>query len=359
MKPKNSSTKRLCATALFVFAIAGIGVPFCNTATAQTSADLSIAIYNTPLDIYTNDYMPYSMFVTNWGPGTVSSVVVTNILPSGFSLIGASPTYTLTGNTLTFNLGSMANLAVQKLTVRAKPTSAGNYTFTATVSSTNNTDPNTANNSASFGVSVGNYLSGNLTVGIASAQFVDLNTGLEEQWIQLTNAGSSPMASARVVVSGLTSEQLFNAAGTNNGNPFIIYPSTLNSGQTGNMLLQFSPRSSFTFNNSQLQAFATPLASLTPPANLSGPGSPSQLVRVTSTNNMFAGSEFMYFPTVLNGTYTVLYSDNPEFANPMVALPVVITAPANQTAFFDYGPPATVSFPTNNAPRYYRMYINP
>jgi uncharacterized repeat protein (TIGR01451 family) len=329
-----------------------------NSAKAQTSADLAIAIYNTPLDVYTNDYMPYSMFVTNFGPGTVSSVVVTNILPSGFSLIGASPAYTLTGNTLTFNLGSMANLAVQKLTVRAKPASAGSYTFTANVSSTSNTDPNTANNSASFSVSAGNYSSGNLTVGIASAQFTDPNTGLTEQWIQLTNAGSSSIASARVVVSGATN-QLFNAAGTNNGQPFIIYGSTLNSGQTGNMLLQFSPRGSFTFNNAQLQAFATPLASLSPPANLSGPVSPSQLVRVTATNNMFAGSEIMYFPTILNNTYTVLYSDNPEFANPLVALPVVITAPANQTLFFDFGPPATVSLPTNNSPRYYRMYINP
>ena len=106
-----------------------------NAAKAQTSADLAIAIYNTPLDVYTNDYMPYSIFVTNFGPGTVSSVVVTNILPSGFSLIGASPTYTLTGNTLTFNLGSLGNLAVQKLTVRAKPANTG-LSFTATVSST-------------------------------------------------------------------------------------------------------------------------------------------------------------------------------------------------------------------------------
>ena len=148
-----------------------------NAAKAQTSADLAIAIYNTPLDVYTNDYMPYSMFVTNFGPGTVSSVVVTNILPSGFSLIGASPAYTLTGNTLTFNLGSLGNLAVQKLTVRAKPASAGSYTFTATVSSTSNTDPNTANNSASFGVGVGNYLSGNLAVSLISTQMYDPANG--------------------------------------------------------------------------------------------------------------------------------------------------------------------------------------
>lgn len=343
----------LTATLIGLFAV----LP--NAAKAQTSADLAIAIYNTPLDVYTNDYMPYSMFVTNFGPSTVSSVVVTNILPSGFSLIGASPTYTLTGNTLTFNLGSLGNLAVQKLTVRAKPASAGSYTFTATVSSTSNTDPNTANNSASFTVGVGNYLSGSLSASLISTQLYNPSDGDVEQWMQLINNGSSPVASARVVVTGLLTNLLANAAGTNNGNPFIIYGSTLNPGQSANMLLEFFALNYFAFSNSQLQAFATPLASLSPPANLVGPTSPYLVFRSTSTSFMFGGSELAYFSTVPNLNYTVEYSDNPQFANPLVALPVTRTASASQITFFDYGPPATVSFPTNNSPRYYRMYINP
>jgi uncharacterized repeat protein (TIGR01451 family) len=330
-----------------------------NAAKAQTSADLAIAIYNTPLDVYTNDYMPYSMFVTNFGPGTVSSVVVTNILPSGFSLIGASPTYTLTGNTLTFNLGSMGNLAVQKMTVRAKPASAGSYTFTATVSSTSNTDPNTANNSASFSVGVGNYLSGNLSASLISTQLYNSSDGLVEQWMQITNKGSSPVASARVVVTGLLTNLLFNAAGTNNGNPFMIYGSTLNPGQSANMMLEFFALNYFAFNNSQLQPFATPLANLSPPANLVGPISPYLVFRSTGTNFMFGGRELAYFSTVPNLNYTVEYSDNPQFANPLVALPVSVMAPVNTMIFIDYGPPATVSFPTNNSPRYYRMYLSP
>jgi uncharacterized repeat protein (TIGR01451 family) len=327
-------------------------------ATAQTSADLAISIFNTPLDVYTNDYMPYSMFVTNFGPGTVSSVVVTNILPSGFSLIGASPTYTLTGNTLTFNLGSLTNLAVQKLTVSTKPATVGNYTVSATVSSASNTDPNTANNSAVFNLSVGNYLSSNLSASLISTQMFDAGDGDVEQWMQLNNNGSSPVASARVVVTGLTN-WLINAAGTNNGNPYIIYAASLNPGQSANMLFQFSTRNYFSFSNSQMQAFATPLANLSPPANLVQPSSPNELVRLNTTNFMLGGSGFMYFWTITNHNYTVLYSDNPEFANPLVALPVVITAQANETEFFDYGPPATISPPTNTTPRYYRMYLNP
>jgi uncharacterized repeat protein (TIGR01451 family) len=359
MKSPRLPAKTNRTVALFVSILAGIIFQCPGTATAQTTADLAISIYNTPLDVFTNDYMPYTMYVTNLGPGTVSSVVVTNILPSGFSLISASPTYTLTGNTLTFNLGSLTNLAVQKLVVSAKPASAGSYTFSATVSSTSNTDPNTANNSASFGVSVGNYLSGNLTASLVSTQLVDLQTALEAQFIQIANNGSASVSSARVVVTGLTN-QLWNAAGTNNGNPFVIYGSTLAPGQSGNLLLEFLPRSSFTFSNSQLQAFATTLATLSPPGNLGAAITPLSEGREPSSG-VAPGAVVVSWSSVTNQSYTVLYSDNPEFANPLLSPQIVPpTGPGfNQSQWIDYGPPATVSFPTNITPRYYRIFPNP
>jgi len=332
---------------------------FPATVSAQTTADLAISIFNTPLDVYTNDYMPYTMYVTNLGPGTVSSVVVTNILPSGFSLISASPTYTLNGNTLTFNLGSLTNLAVQKMVVSAKPASAGSYTFSATVSSTSNTDPNTANNSANFGVTVRNYLSGNLTASLVSTEIVDLQSGLEAQFIQIVNNGSGSISSARVVVTGLTN-QLWMPAGTNNGNPFVIYGSTLAPGQSANLLLEFSPRSSFTFSSSQLQAFATPLATLSPPGNLGAATTPLSEAR-ESSGAVAPGAVVVFWPSITNQSYTILYSDNSEFANPLLSPQIVPpTGPGfNQSQWIDYGPPATVSFPTNTTPRYYRIFSNP
>ncbi len=357
MKSPKLSAKNSPAVALFMAILAGIVLQFPGTATAQTSADLAISIYNTPLDVYTNDYMPYTMYVTNLGPGTVASVVVTNILPGSFSLISASPAYTLTGNTLTFNLGSLTNLAVQKLVVRAKPASAGSYTFSATISAPNNTDPNIANNSASFGVSVGNYLSGNLTVSLVSTQLLDPQTALEAQFIQISNNGSSSVSSARVVISGLTN-QLWGTAGTNNGNPFVIYGSPLAPGQSGNLLLEFSPGSSFTFNSSQLQAFATPLATLAPPANL-GPAIAPLSEGRESSSAVAPGAVVVLWSSVTNQSYTVLYSDNPEFANPLLSPQIVPPTSTNTEQWVDYGPPATVCFPTNTTPRYYRIFPNP
>jgi uncharacterized repeat protein (TIGR01451 family) len=353
MKSPRLSVRNSRAVTLFMSVLTGI-VLQSGTATAQTTADLAIAAYNTPLDVYVNDYMPYTMFVTNLGPGTVSSVVVSNPLPSGFSLVDASPTYTLTNNTLIFNLGSLTNLAVQKLVVRAKPASAGSYTFSTSVSAANNTDPNSANNSTSFSVNVGNYLSGSFTMSLISTQWINFDDGTIDQWVQMSNNGSSPVASARINVSGLTTNYLFNAAGTNNGNPFIIYSSTLNPGQSGNMLLEFFPRRVFAFSASQMQAYATPLANLSPPANLGAPIAPVLAVRLTG---QLTNSVLIEWPTVLGQSYTILYSDNSDFANPLFAPPAIV-APANETEWTDYGPPLTISQPTNSI-RYYRVYLNP
>lgn len=357
MKSPKLPAKNCRTITLFASLLAGVLLQFPSSATAQSSADLAIAIYNTPLDVYVNDYMPYTMFVTNLGPGTVTNVVVSNPLTSGFSLIDASPTYTLTNSTVVFNLGNLTNLAVRKLVVRAKPTSAGSYTFSTSINSTNNSDPNSANNSASFSVNVGNYLAGTLTSSIVSTQYYDAQVGYVEQWIQLSNGGSSPVASARVVVTGLTN-WLANSAGTNNGNPFIIYGSILNPGKSANMLLQYAAGNYFTFNNSQLQANATSLANLTPPANLGTPVANFGLFQIPLTSSVLPGSVLIEFASVAGQNYTVVYSDNPQMANPVLALPSH-TAPANYTFWQDYGPPATVSFPTNSTPRYYRVYLNP
>ncbi len=358
MKSPRLSARINRVTVLFAAVIGGV---FLQTSviTAQTSADLAISIYNTPLDVYTNDYMPYTMYVTNFGPGTVASVVVTNTLPSGFSLIGASPAYTLSGNSLSFSLGSLTNLQVVKLSVRVATANAGSYTFSTKVSSTSNTDPNPVNNSASFGVNVGSYPSSSLTASLVSSEQLDLQSGLEAQFIQISNTGSSSISSARVVVTGLTN-QLWMAAGTNNGNPFVIYGSPLAPGQSANLLLEFAPRGSFTFSSSQLQPFATTLATLAPPANLSTPMSPLSEGR-ESASAVAPGAVVIFWSSVTNQSYTVLYSDNPEFANPLLSPQIVPpTGPGfNQSEWIDYGPPATVSFPTNTTPRYYRIFSNP
>jgi hypothetical protein len=54
----------------------------------------------------------------------------------------------------------------------------------------------------------------------------------------------------------------------------------------------------------------------------------------------------------------VVYSDNASFINANAAQPAV-QAYANYTVWIDYGPPATVSHPTNTAVRFYNVFLNP
>ena len=120
-----------------------------------------------------------------------------------------------------------------------------------------------------------------------------------------------------------------------------------------NLLLQFSPRGSFPFTNGQLQAFAVPLPDWTPPAA----SSTSTNLNITQIVTLTNGNMLIEWTAVTNRIYTVVYSDNSSFSNAMIA-PPSITAPANEVHWIDYGPPTTVSAPTNSVARFYRVYLN-
>jgi len=195
-----------------------------------------------------------------------------------------------------------------------------------------------------------------LTVVTNSPQTTNFQNGFIEQSILVSNIGTNAVAAARVVVMRLPSVRLFNAVGTNNGNPFVVYANTLDTNQSVTLLLQYSVpnRSIFPFTNSQLQAFAVSLPDLTPPP-----------VTQTSTNVNISrilrranGSVLIEWPSITNRTYTVVYSDNVQFSNAMMALPSIV-APATRTQWVDYGPPITMSHPTNAPVRFYRIFLNP
>ena len=170
----------------------------------------------------------------------------------------------------------------------------------------------------------------------------------------MTNAGPGSALAVRVVVSGLTN-RLFNATGTNNGNPFVTSPAALAVNQKVSLLLQYYSvsRSVFAFSNSQLQAEAVVMPALTPPAAAS----------TSATNNAYIlrqahGHIMIEFPAVAGTNYTIVYADNVLFSNAQMILPS-IKAPANWVQWVDYGPPATATHPTNTPQRYYRVFLNP
>jgi hypothetical protein len=122
------------------------------------------------------------------------------------------------------------------------------------------------------------------------------------------------------------------------------------------LLLQYFPRGAFPFTNGQFQAFAVPLPNLTPPpppATSTGAN-----VNLTGIFELPGGNMLVEFPSTPGQSYTVVYSDNVQFSNALIAPPTVIS-PANFVQWIDYGPPTTVSSPANSNSRFYRVFKNP
>jgi len=318
-------------------------------------ADLGVAIIGPAQAVITNDWMTYEVTATNLGPDAAPIILLTNTLPDGVGLLGVSPTnqiYSVSGSNLIFNLGTLVSGDGLTLQFTVQPTNAGVLTFSTSIGAAGVLDANLANNSAATNINVIGYLSGLLVAVTNSAQTVNPQNGLEEQSILLTNAGTNDVPAARVVVTGLTN-RLFNAVGTNDGNPFVYYSASLAAGQSVNLLLQYAPRIAFPFTNGQLHAFAVPPPDWTPPP-VSGVSTNLNITRIV---RLSSGNILIEWPSVTNRAYTVIYSDNVLFSNAMVAPPSVV-APANRTQWIDYGPPTTVSAPTNAVSRFYRVLQN-
>lgn len=321
-----------------------------------TLADLGVVIAVPAQSVITNDVTTYGVNVTNLGPSTASNVMLTNTLPPGVILIGVLPTnqtYSVASSNLIFNLGTLTNGGYANLQFTIQPTNAGALNFSASVGTAGILDTNTANNSASTNITVITYLPGALVAVTNSAQIVNHQNGLIEQSILLSNVGTNSIAAARIVVTGLTN-RLFNAVGTNSGNPFVIYSTALATNQNVTLLLQYFPRNPFPFTNGQLNAFAVPVPNWTPPAA----ASTSTNLNITRIVTLTNGNTLIEWQAITNHTYTVVYSDNILFSNAMIAPPSIV-APANEVQWIDYGPPTTVRTPTNSSARFYRVFLNP
>jgi uncharacterized repeat protein (TIGR01451 family) len=323
-------------------------------------ADLAVAI-NLPIrTVITNDYTYFTLAVTNVGPGTASNVALTNTIPAGvywFGLYPSNQTYSAYSNSQIFYFGNIASGAFTNITYEVAPTNLGVFSLSASVGAPGLLDSNITNNYATAQLVATNY-GFRLFAGTNSPAAVNYQNGLLEQSITVTNLSGSNAQALRVVVSGLIGStiQLFNSFGTNYGDHFVLFNGPLAAGQTLKVLLQFAPRGngSFRLANSQLHAFALLPSDLSAPV----PTSTSTNLNFNRIVEMANRDILLEFPATLGKNYTIVYSDNVLFSNAVIA-PPVITAYANELQWIDYGPPTTISAPTNTHARFYRVYQNP
>jgi uncharacterized repeat protein (TIGR01451 family) len=318
-------------------------------------ADLGVTVTGPGQTNIVNDWITCTITATNAGPSDATDVFLTNTLPTNVLVLAISPpglSSSLIGSNLIFSLGTLPSGGFTNLQFTIQPTVTGTVTFAASIGTADLLDTNTANNFAATNLTVINYPA-QLTAVTNSAQIVNQQNGLIEQSILVSNPGTNPAAAVRVVVTGLTND-LFNASGTNNGNPFVVCAAALATNQTMTMLLQYAPRKNFPFTNAELQAFAVPPPNLSPPTALTS-GTSVNITRILELAN---GGMIFEFPATLGKTYTVVYADNILFSNALIAPPAIV-APANEVEWIDYGPPTTVSVPANGGARFYRVLANP
>lgn len=328
---------------------------FAVTDVTNTLSDLAVSVTSSSSSAYVNDLVTYTITVSNLGPSDASGVILNNSFsPATFKPISSSPVSVFNDGTIVYNLASLTNLGVSTFVLTIQPTNEATLSFTATVSSTGATDPNLANNTASVNTVVSSYLSTNLVAIPVSTNQLNPQNGFIEQSILLTNTGTNAVPSARVIVSGLTN-RLINGVGTNNGNPYVDYANTLDTNQSVFLLLQFvtHTRLPFPVSPTNLQALGVSTVNLAPPATLGA------AVPINRILNLSSGRVLVEFPSTAGGNYVVLYSSDLGSTNWLAAQPYVIDAAANIVQWFDYGPPLTISAPTNTSARFYRVYQNP
>ncbi len=116
----------------------------------QESAGLSITKDDNPDPVTVGNVLTYTLTVANSGPDQATGVTVTDVIPSSFTFNNATPSQgtcnPLVGQTLTCDLGTIANGGNATVTISVTPTQAGIITNTAIVSG-NEPDPNPDDNS--------------------------------------------------------------------------------------------------------------------------------------------------------------------------------------------------------------------
>ena len=319
------------------------------------SIDLAVFSTGPPLGALINDLLPYTVTVTNLGANTVTNVVLTNIIPASVTIAPGSATTTLVSSPFT-----LTNRASRVFRFTLQPTNAGTFLLSASAGAAGSADSNTNNNAAVVPLVVQALTTGQLIATNLTAMTFNPQQSLMEQTIRLVNVSTSSVASARVIVRGLTTNRLYNAVGTNapvsgQADPFVMNAAPLDPGQSADLILEYviTNRIPVLIDNSNYVAVAMPAVNVAAPSGTNG------TFAITLQTNLPDGRFLIEFQSTPGASYTIRYSTNgTSFSNPLSAQPPVV-AQADKTLWIDDGPPKTISFPTNAAARFYRVLRNP
>ena len=213
-------------------------------------ADLSVTQSAAPTSVPRGSQVTFSVVVTNNGPDAANNMTLTDILPTGATLVSSTPAQTSqNGATLTYALGTLASGASVTIAIRLQtPNNVGTLTNRASIAQSGATDPSTANNSATASATTTNgapafvYSVGKLiNVGPYSPSLYHAGAKFVQDVTITNNGNAAANAPLQLVLDGLPSSvKLLNAGGVAaTGAPFVNVPGSLAVGQKVTLRLQF------------------------------------------------------------------------------------------------------------------------
>jgi uncharacterized repeat protein (TIGR01451 family) len=204
--------------------------PVNNTATQETqvtkgSADLFLTKTDSQDPLIVGNTLTYTLTVVNNGPDQATGVILTDPLPEGITFVSAGFSQggcTKESNTLTCNLGTLANAASAVVTIVVTPTKPGVITNTAHVE-LNETDSNPENNTASQSTTIQAVAD----LAVSQSDSPDpVNVG-ENLTYAITINNNGPSAATAIIVSdalpsGVTRISAVPTQGSCSGNAIIV-----------------------------------------------------------------------------------------------------------------------------------------
>ena len=324
------------------------------TLVSAPTADLAIRMTNAA-SVFAGATNTIGLTVSNLGPNVATGVIVTNTLPPSFQFLSFNPTnanVSTNGSILTWTIGTLTNGSSTQLLVAVRPTVGGKFTNLIATVTGSTLDNITNNNAVTNSIIVEEIQSTNLSAIVTSPQQFNPQTGLMEEVVQVTNNDTIPVDAIRLSVSGLGTNRLYNATGTNNnGTPYVQHNATLAVGASVPLRLEYFVRTRTPLTNLTYSAVGLTFTSPTVPTSTSPV--------LTARGNVPSGF-LIEFQAIPGRSYTILYTDitDMSFTNARAAQPVVV-APADRVQWIDSGPPKTISSPADASSRIYRVLLNP
>jgi hypothetical protein len=312
---------------------------------APGTADVEVLITPPSGPVIVNDWIAFNVTLRNRGGGSVSGIFLTNtftnnpVLVKGFSPSGSS----LSNPTrVVFNIGTLAIGQTTNVSITVQPTAATNLVLTSRFRSSGNADTNSANDVASASVNVQLPGTNQLSATRVSNQIFNPQNAYMEQLVLVTNSGSNAAPSARVVFTNLN-YKVANASGTNNGNPFVVHPATLQPTQSVELLIEYFIPEREPRPDPQFIAYS--VGTVNAAASTTGTAIAITNIAWRKPFGVMAESNVvLYFPATRGRTYEIQYTSNATFSGALKALPPLV-AQANAVQWIDYGPPKTISRP--------------